>query len=581
MKKIIYILILSISVIFASSCHKGVIAISDLQIHPLSSFSKDLEDEIDETQKEYDNEKEDFYYKENLKKRLGYLKKRLKYFKDYEKKYLQAYPELRRMLLDKFNNNKNTIIQFMGDSSGIKLQDIGHQADFMLFVRYIITKMPPDNRKWDKIRGFLLLELADVETGVIVWVSDPYANIEILGKYSDSAKNMFSIAWPHILNKITRANKLEKIISQYLDHKGAKLKYTHSDDKKIANGKSKGKITIQKITSDVLWHNPKPRNIATFTLQAMQGKFADNKQEVTSIPRDYTSHKEKQFEYTTYNCRKEGIKDKYYETFTLTRSCFLGKEDNKILKVYKEKFNCPDFYYTLTLDITNYAQATPKNKYRGINEPLKSYELEHLIYYVYVDEDEGVIHQYLDTKKSYVKTHSEKYKLNSLACQFKKVVDEDTNYLKYGYYMKFLKSEDNGWGLDDDSKIYINLPHLKNKPFVLWKRLKNSGYYSKNLTYSYEEPGLKMLQSAIDQGYSESTPLVGSKASKLLQAMVVAYAPSEQAKCNGKIVFESWFPGPLGSVNIAKPKIKAKISIRPSNENEINIMKKYLKRYRY
>ena len=494
------------------------------------------------------------------------------------------------------NYYKSHLNNLKNSSSKVKLQTSHTSHDYIMFcgMGIMVDELKQDSGfyKWDDepwykskwqeamAKGIYYMqfncEIINIITNKKLLITQGKTKVFSDGGLLDS-KALIKEGKRLINRSFPKASELEKSILNDIKFTKADLSYHHNIAQKVADGKSKGQITISTIKPGFLSRN----HLTKFELSVKQGTVNDNKKSIVFYDSDFLKKQPLTFGYKSYNCKDKGLQDKYHEIFTLKVIEQLQESKDELLEQLKVKFECLKPFYTLNVNIINYSSVKPKKNYRGIGEILRNYEKKHLVFLIYIDEDKGIIYQHLDTEKSYIKVHHEKYKLNSIACQFEKVADDNIHYLKNGYYMKFLKSEDNGWGLDDDSKIYIDLPHLKNKPYILWKRLKNSGYYSKNLTYSYEEPGLKMLQSVIDQSYSESTPLVDSKASKLLQAMVVAYAPSEQAKCDGKIVFESWFPGPLGSVTIAKPKIKAKISIRPSNENEINIMKKYLKRYRY
>ena len=364
------------------------------------------------------------------------------------------------------------------------------------------------------------------------------------------------------VNALNECRKQEGIIVNY---------HHNLDSTQEANGNNQGEV-------EVVLKDKEPK-VKIYEIEVKQGTFLDTQMPTITFTMDDTL--KKSFHYKTYDCSKENIKDKEFDTLTISEISTIdsnGIHKKKVLKKIKIPFICQTNYYTLTLDITNYAKITFKKSYRGISEPLNNYEKEHLIYYIYVDEDKGVIKQRLDTKKSYIKSHRENYKLNPATCKYKKVSRDYTYYLKDGYYMKFLKSEDNGWGLDEDSKIYIDIPRLKNKPYFLWGELKKSGYYSKNLSFSYEEFGLEMLQKMGDKAYNESQKFKNSPMRKLLLDMVKIYSPTKEEKCYGTIAFETMIPGPMNNakLNTEKPKVEAIISIRPSNKAEIEKMKKLM-----
>ena len=602
MKKLAFITLLFFSMNVMADCNPAVVAIMPLKINTLASFTDDIREEIEKTKKMRDEENEDIQYKHALKSEIEWQKNRLKDFLKYEDKYYVSYSKLRSLLLESFSGNMDEIMQKMKDSDGIKLQRsrLGGgpgQSDYALFCHYTPTMMPPDNRHWEKFRGFFSCKLIDVEKNLILWISDPYKNVTELGHYSTPAEEMFPKAWNQILENVPKTSELEKIIKKELDYKSAKLTYEYDDEeKKEANAKEKGDISISNISETIEWGNPRPRNIAEFTIKAKQGNFEKTgKHTLEFIPREYRENSvngELPYKYITYDCNEKNIKDKLFETFTLERTCFLGKKDSTIMAELKVPFECEEYFYTATLNKKTTRKAKVLKSYRGMSKSLKNVLEDHEKFYIYVDVAKDKVVQHFVEDESYRKKHREKYELNMQTCQYSIDV-KDTKTKKQGA-RALLRSDDMGWGIEDETKFYVKLPHTSKRVSFTWKHLKDHGRINKTISYSYGifdlpkdlannaelKKGAKMAEEETKKLGTNSADYIreteNNQDVKKFQKFVTHPLTPRDIQCGIDVSIESMMMQPLDGT--LDPKVNVKVNIRKSTKAEIAIMKASMKK---
>ncbi|MGB1227219.1 MAG: hypothetical protein ACPG9K_04950 [Poseidonibacter sp.] len=577
MKRFTFILILFIFIpnILFSDCHKAVVAITDLKINKLIVYLQDKIDEINDIKKERDTLEDDDPYKGNLSAQIEQLEKQLEERLAYYRKYYKSYNELRSSLLEKFNTNKELVMQYMGSSQGIQLQESkrGGQSDFIMSCTYSMSLTAPDNNYWDKFRGNLFCQLTDVQTGEII-VTLPQ-NKTVLGKYDAPIESLYSKAWVHIANKLPRSNNLEKTIREYLNYKSAKLEYTYDDEeKKEANGRETGELKISKISNEIPWGNPRPRNIAEFTLKAKQGTFIEsNSNEILLTPDDYEKYNYIKSKYKTYDCNKGNITNKLSDKFTLSRTCFLGQSDETLMTEIEVPFECEKPYYTVTTKQKTTVIVKPIENYRGISKDLKSYQEDKDTYYITIDEQDAKIIQYHVDNKSTRKIHRQRYELNLDTCQYE--IESEDKLIKNMGGQDILKSEDEGWGFEDDTKIYVSLPSSSNKTLSFtWKRLRDNGTYYKKTTYKKEIPKIakNILGKINDMATLFRKTSKNSKEMEIFKNLYNYPGTPEEVQCGGRVTLESFLIPPLDALQ--DPDVEFSINIRPSTKNEVDVIKK-------
>ena len=232
---------------------------------------------------------------------------------------------------------------------------------------------------------------------------------------------------------------------------------------------------------------------------------------------------------------------------------------------------CLKSYYTVTTSKKTTKTLKPIENYRGIDKDLKSYEEDKDTYYIYVDEDNARIVQLHIDSKSTRKIHRESYELNTKSCKYE--VKKEDDFIKNMGGSPILESEDAGWGFEDDTKFYVNLPSLDKELSFTWGRLKKSGHYSKSIKYKEKIPKLaKEIIGKVNDMATEYRD--GAKNSELIafwKAGVDALASSKEEGCPAKVSFESMLIPPVDGMQ--DPDVEFKINIRPSTKSEIKILK--------
>ena len=264
-----------------------------------------------------------------------------------------------------------------------------------------------------------------------------------------------------------------------------------------------------------------------------------------------------------------------FETFILKVTEQLGEEKSTILNELKVPFECPKPYYTVTTKQKTIQKVKPIEKYRGISKTLKNVEEDKNVYYVYVDAENAVIKQYPVDKRSTRSTYREAYKLNMKTCQYEVVTKE--NLVKNLGGSDILKSEDAGWGFEENTKIYVDLPSSEDILSFSWGKLRDSGYYSAKRKYKKEIPQIvkTMMGKVNDMATLLRNETKNSKEIEQFKSLYDYPGTPQDVSCGGKVAMESLLIPPLDGFQ--DPDVAFTIDIRPSTENEIKIMKVYLK----
>ncbi len=377
--------------------------------------------------------------------------------------------------------------------------------------------------------------------------------------------------------KFPKALDIEKDIKHDINYQSAKLEYKYDDeDKKEANGKEKGTLSLSDIIKEVEWAKDRPQNLTEFTLSVKQGNFIENNtKEIKFTTYDYyQKNKKLEYKYQTYNCNKEGIQDKKFEIFILKRTSQLTKDESMIMVELKAPFECPEPYYTVTTSKKITTTVKPIEKYRGISKTLKSFEEDKDVYYIYIDSDKSKIEQYHIDKLSTRKIHKEAYALNMESCKYE--VKSKDKLVKNLGGRNIFKSEDAGWGFEDDTKIYVKLPSSDKQLSFTWGSLKENGTYHANKKYKKEMP--KIVKELMGKVNGMATLFRNeTKNSKEIENFKRLYdypGTPRDVQCGGKVAMESLLIPPLDGYS--DPDIEYKIDIRLSTKNEIKVMKAFL-----
>jgi hypothetical protein len=374
-----------------------------------------------------------------------------------------------------------------------------------------------------------------------------------------------------------KAHDLEQSIKNDINYHHANLRYKYdNENKKLANGVEKGQLIVSNIIKQIDLMYPKANNLTEFTLQAKQGKFIDNNsKKIIFTPYDYyNKNKKLEYQYQTYDCNQKDIVDKKFETFTLKRTSQLSIDENLLLKEIKVPFECPKPYYTATVIKKTISKVKPLEQYRGITKVLTSFEEDKSVYYIYIDVDNAKIEQYHIDKLSSRTIHKEVYELNMKSCQYEHK-SKDKVVKNLGGHNIF-KSEDAGWGFDDSSKIYVDLPSSDEQLSFSWGSLHKYGTYHASKSYKKKIP--KVVKDLMKQVNGMATLYRNeTKNSKEIDYFKNLYdypATPKDVQCGGKVAMESLLIPPLDGLQDLD--VKFSIDIRPSTKSEKKVMKAFL-----
>jgi len=343
------------------------------------------------------------------------------------------------------------------------------------------------------------------------------------------------------------------------------------------------------IFSDIVWVVSEPRNDVSGFVNAIdkEGKKKKLKKGKVKFTREGPNNGHKiEFEAE--------IGDGYYKTYPELPSghyrvelkepeeCEQLVDENWIFKsgnmmAYSFDVNCEEkeTFYTITTKQKTTRTIKPIEKYRGISKTLKNIEEDKHLYYTYIDADNALIYQYHVDKKSTRKIHKEAYKLNMQSCQYELVTNEKMITNLGG--SPILKSEDAGWGFEDNTKIYVDLPSSNKRLSFSWGKLHDSGYYSNQKKYKEEIPKIvkTMMGKVNDMATQLRNETKNSKGVEIFKSFYDYPGTPRDVQCGGKVAMESLMIPPLDALQ--DPDIEFKIKIRPSTQAEIKIMKSYMK----
>ena len=361
-----------------------------------------------------------------------------------------------------------------------------------------------------------------------------------------------------------KVSELEKTIEENIKFNDAVLKYTYANpNKKVADGKERGKIEITNIVNGFLSDK---HNLSEFKLSAKQGKIGNSK-ELTFTDKEFKNKGKKlSFDYTTYNCYNSDIANREFETFTLSVNEQLSQKNPYKLKTYKVKFECPEPFFTIKTVTKTIAKHKPLENYKGINKTLKSYEKDTNYYYVYIDENKGIIKQAHIDRRSTRVIHREQWELNGNVCRYE-LKSEERKVKNLGGGAIF-KSQDSGWGIDDSSKFYVDLPESNKQFGFLWGRLKNNRYLHKEFKYKQFIPKMAIEFNKYMQGFITNYR-DSAKNSKELDNFKSIYP-----NCRYHVSLDTILIPPVDITYV--PDVEYQITIRPSTQNEIKVAKRML-----
>ena len=269
-----------------------------------------------------------------------------------------------------------------------------------------------------------------------------------------------------------------------------------------------------------------------FTVEAKQGIFTQTDSRIITFTlRNFLEAKGRiELHYRTYDCNEEFIINKEFETFTIGVN-----SDKGIIKL--REFNAPFLcqpYFTVTTSQKTTTTVRPIEKYRGINKELKSYQEDKDTYYIYVDADKARIVQYHVDRKSTRKIHREQYTLNMDSCQYE--IEKENKLIKNMGGRDILKSEDAGWGFEDDTNIYVDLPSSDKQLSVTWGSLKKNGSYSSSKKYKKEIPQFvkKMMGKVNDMATLFRKESKNNKEMEIFKSLMITLVPLNMYNVEGK-----------------------------------------------
>jgi hypothetical protein len=256
----------------------------------------------------------------------------------------------------------------------------------------------------------------------------------------------------------------------------------------------------------------------------------------------------------------------------MTRTCFLGQGDETIMMEMKIPFECEDPFYTVTATEKITTKVKAIEKYRGISKDLKSYQVDKDVYYINIDASNAKIIQYHVNKKSTRKIHNESYNLNMETCEYE--LKSKDKLIKNMGGQNILKSEDEGWGFEDDTKIYVSLPSSEKELSFTWKKLRDDGSYNKKIKYKKEIPQIakKYMSKINDMATMFRKESKNSKEMEIFKNLYNYPGTPKEVQCGGIISMESLLIPPLDALQ--NPDVEFTIRIRPSSKDEIAVIKK-------
>ena len=362
----------------------------------------------------------------------------------------------------------------------------------------------------------------------------------------------------------------------------ANLSWGSSSSEVKADGISEGNVNVEinALEESILLvaQAAAEKPIIIYELEAKQGIFIDTGFNKTSFTLNDYLEKGITFRYRTYDCDNETIVDKEYDTFTLSETSTFGKEGIETtiqLKEIKVPFICQTPYYTVTTSEKTTTIVKPIENYRGIGQDLKSYQEDINIYYIYIDADKAKIVQYHVDAKSTRNIHREKYTLNMDSCQYE--IEKEDKLIKNMGGRDMLKSEDAGWGFEDDTNIYVVLPSSEKELSFTWGSLRETGHYRKKEKYKKEIPLFvkNMMVKMNDAATLFRKESKNNQEMEIFKSLYDYPGTPKHVQCGGKVAMESFLIPPLDGLQ--DPDIDFRIDIRPSTKAEIKVMKKYMK----
>jgi len=157
------------------------------------------------------------------------------------------------------------------------------------------------------------------------------------------------------------------------------------------------------------------------------------------------------------------------------------------------------------------------------------------------------------------------------SCKYE--IAKDDELVKNMGGIDILKSEDAGWGFEDDTKIYVNLPSSRKELSFTWGSLRENGHYSKTEKYKKKIPQIvkNMMGKVNDMATLFRNESKNSKEMEIFKSLYDYPGTPEHVNCGGKVAMESLLIPPVDGLQ--DPDVEFKINIRPSTKSEIKILK--------
>ena len=271
----------------------------------------------------------------------------------------------------------------------------------------------------------------------------------------------------------------------------------------------------------------------------------------------------------------------YVIELTEPKECKKVIDDNWVFKsglskIKNFKVECkPEPYYTAIVTTKRTTLHKPLEQYRGIDKTLKSFEQDKDYYYLYFDLDKGVLHQFHSDSRSSRVIHNERYELNTQKCRYE--LQESDEKIKYLGGSPILKSEDNGWGFEESSKIYIEMPGSQKDISFTWGELRKKGSFFKKVKYKEKMPKLtkELFKQIQDKVKAFRDMSKNSKEVEIFKSFYNYPGTPQDVRCGGKVSLETLLIPPIDATY--EPDVEFKIYIRKSTQKEKDIMKQVLK----
>jgi len=254
-------------------------------------------------------------------------------------------------------------------------------------------------------------------------------------------------------------------------------------------------------------------------------------------------------------------------------------EQNCSKSHYPDELYCP--YYTIQTVVEKTEKQKPSMKTGGRNSDLITVTLKDTKQVVYIDTVKGKITNAPFPKETSGKKTTEKYKLNSLSCQYeivKKVKKLPYHKASFSYLNNFSSSKE----FTKDTVLDLQISSIKDKVIkVPWVRLIDTGRFSNSS--SWTEKKSKVKKDTEVKKLFKLNAEGRAKIPKLKEVsnfgIAVEQALGQNAKDTKCGIQREFYDVLENGVDITHPKVsyRYKVNIYKSNKSDIKKAKKIIK----